>query len=106
MCRRICCRRVCAVLIRLACITLYSILARLERQPPFHLLFAGFNRGADPHGGLLSSALLAQASRLYVIIVLVVTVRASAAQLDPLGARALRLPVHTVQPDPFVVGCE
>lgn len=37
------------------------------------------------------------------MIVLVVTVRASAAQPDPPGARALRLPMHTVQPDPLVV---
>jgi len=95
-----------AVLIRPVCVALCLMPARLDTNERTFILFAGL-KGAVPIllGGLILSAHISQAPRLYGIIVLVVTFSVLVqGSLIPTMARLLRLPMHAVQPEPFAVG--
>ena len=95
-----------AFLIRPVLVGLCLIPVRLDRREKTFILFAGL-KGAVPI--LLASYLLAaeipQAARLYGIVVIVVIFSVVVqGSLVPTVARALRLPMRTVQPEPWALG--
>ena len=95
-----------AFVIRPLLVGLCLIPVRLHRREKAFILFAGL-KGAVPI--LLASYLLAanvpQGARLYGIVVVVVVFSVLVqGSLVPTVARALRLPMRTVQPEPWALG--
>jgi cell volume regulation protein A len=95
-----------AFVIRPLLVGLCLIPVRLHRREKAFILFAGL-KGAVPI--LLASYLLAanipQGARLYGIVVVVVVFSVLVqGSLVPTAARALRLPMRTVQPKPWSLG--
>lgn len=80
--------------------------ARLARNENAFVLFSGL-KGAVPIllGNLLLSEHVAQAQRLYGVVVIVVVVSVAVqGGLVPTLAQRLRLPMHTVAPQPWALG--
>jgi potassium/hydrogen antiporter len=80
--------------------------ARLRRRERAFVLFAGL-KGAVPIllGSLLLAANIPDAHRLYAIVIVVVTFSVVVqGSLVPTVARALHLPMHIVQPQPWSFG--
>ena len=94
-----------AVLIRPVLVGLCLLPARLPAKDTAFVLFAGL-KGAVPIllGGSLITARIADAHRLYgIVIVAVVFSVAVQGSLTATVARALRLPVHQVEPEPWAL---
>jgi len=95
-----------AVVIRPVFAGLCLLPARLRRNEAGFVLFAGL-KGAVPIllGELLRGAQVAQAERLYGIVVVVVVFSVLVqGGLVPAAVRVLRLPTSTVQPEPWALG--
>ncbi len=95
-----------AVLIRPACVGVCLIPARLRRNERTFVLFAGL-KGAVPIllGGFILNAPIADAERLYGIVIVVVTFSVLVqGSLVPTVAELLRLPMRTVPPEPWSLG--
>ncbi len=94
-----------AVLIRPVLVGLCLLPARLPAKDTAFVLFAGL-KGAVPIllGGSLITAGISDAHRLYgIVIVAVVFSVAVQGGLTATVARALRLPVHQVEPEPWAL---
>ncbi len=94
-----------AVVIRPVFAGLCLLPARLRRNEAGFVLFAGL-KGAVPIllGELLRGAQVAQAERLYGIVVVVVVFSVLVqGGLVPAAVRVLRLPTSTVQPEPWAL---
>jgi len=95
-----------ALVIRPVLVGLCLLPAGLARNERAFVLFAGL-KGAVPIllGSFLLAAHVAQAERLYGIIVVVVAFSVVAqGSLVPTVAHLLRLPMRTVQPEPWALG--
>jgi cell volume regulation protein A len=95
-----------AFVIRPVLVALCLIPARLRPNEQAFVLFAGL-KGAVPIllGGFLLSAHLPDADRLYgLVIVVVVFSVVIQGGLVPFAAQTLRLPVRTVEPQPWALG--
>jgi cell volume regulation protein A len=95
-----------AVAVRPLLVGLCLLPARLDRNETAFVLFAGL-KGAVPIllGTFLFSAHLADAPRLYGIIVVVVVFSVVVqGSLVPGAARLLRLPMRQVEPEPWTLG--
>ncbi|MEP6852563.1 MAG: cation:proton antiporter, partial [bacterium] len=95
-----------AVLIRPVLVGLCLLPARLELNERTFVLFAGL-KGAVPIllGVLLRAAHVPKAERLYGIVVVVVVFSVLVqGSLVPEVARRLRLPIRTVEPEPWTIG--
>lgn len=95
-----------ALVIRPLLVGLTLLPARLARNETGFILFAGL-KGAVPIllGSFILSAGLADAPRLYGIIVVVVAFSVLVqGSLVPTAARLLRLPMRTVEPEPWALG--
>lgn len=95
-----------AVMIRPLLVGLCLIPARLARNERDFVLFAGL-KGAVPIllGELLRAAHVPGAERLYGIVVIVVVFSVLVqGGLVPTAARLLRLPVRTLEPEPWSLG--
>jgi cell volume regulation protein A len=94
------------VAIRPALIGLCLIPARLQRNERNFVLFAGL-KGAVPIllGELLREAHVAHTERLYGIVVIVVVFSVVVqGSLTPTVARLVRLPMRTIEPEPWALG--
>jgi cell volume regulation protein A len=95
-----------ALLIRPIVVGLCLVRTRLSNAERVFVLFAGL-KGAVPIllGGFLFALNLADAPRLYGIVVVVVVFSVVVqGSLVPTVARALRLPMRTVEPQPWTLG--
>jgi cell volume regulation protein A len=95
-----------AFVIRPVLVGLCLIPARLKRSQRDFVLFAGL-KGAVPLllGSLLLATHVPDAKRLYGIIVVVVVFSVVVqGSLVPTVARLLRVPMHTVEPEPWALG--
>jgi len=95
-----------ALVIRPVCVGLCLVPARLERRESAFVLFAGL-KGAVPIllGTFLLLARVPDAARLYGIVVVVVVFSVVAqGSLVPTVAGLLRLPMRTVEPEPWALG--
>jgi potassium/hydrogen antiporter len=95
-----------ALVIRPACVGLCLIPARLEARESAFVLFAGL-KGAVPIllGSFILLAHVAQAERLYGIVVVVVVFSVVAqGSLVPAATSVLRIPTRTVEPEPWSLG--
>jgi potassium/hydrogen antiporter len=95
-----------AFVIRPVLVGLCLLPAGLERNEQGFILFAGL-KGAVPIllGSFVLAAGVADAPRLYGIIVVVVAFSVLVqGSLVPTVARLLRLPMHTVEPEPWALG--
>jgi cell volume regulation protein A len=95
-----------AIVIRPALVGLCLIPARLRRNEFTFVLFAGL-KGAVPIllGELLRETHVANAERLYGIVVIVVVFSVVAqGGLTPTIARLVRLPMRIVEPEPWALG--
>ena len=95
-----------AIVIRPALVGLCLIPARLQRNEFTFVLFAGL-KGAVPIllGELLRETHVANAERLYGIVVIVVVFSVVVqGSLTPTIARLVRLPMRIVEPEPWALG--
>ena len=95
-----------AAVIRPLAVGLCLVPARLRANERNFVLFAGL-KGAVPIllGNLILAAHVSQAERLYGIVVVVVVVSvAFQGTLVPAVAHRLRLPMRTVEPEPWALG--
>lgn len=95
-----------AVLIRPVLVGVCLLPSRLGRGERAFVLFAGL-KGAVPIllGGSILAAGVTDADRLYGIVVVVVIVSVAVqGTLVPTVARLVRLPMRTVQPEPWALG--
>jgi len=95
-----------AVVIRPVLVGLCLLPANLERNEQAFVLFAGL-KGAVPIllGSLLLAANIPGAQRLYGIVIVVVAFSVLVqGSLVPTVARALHLPMHIVEPQPWSLG--
>ena len=95
-----------ALVIRPVLVGLCLLPAKLERNEQAFVLFAGL-KGAVPIllGSLLLAANIPGAQRLYGIVIVVVAFSVLVqGSLVPTVARALHLPMHIVEPQPWSLG--
>jgi cell volume regulation protein A len=95
-----------ALLIRPVMVGVCLLQARLDRAERVFVLFAGL-KGAVPIllGSLLLTVHAADVERLYGIVVVVVVFSVAVqGSLVPTLARALRLPMRAVEPEPWALG--
>lgn len=95
-----------ALVLRPLLVGLCLLPVRLRREERAFVLFAGL-KGAVPIllGSFLLAARVPDAERLYGIIVVVVAFSVVAqGSLVPMAARLLRLPMRTVEPEPWALG--